>query len=368
MISASSRKTCLDGLRAFAIILIVASHCGFLGQGGVGNCFFFALSGFLIMRPFSDVYKFEFDSLNKTVKYYRNRIIRIIPVFWLTLFLATMFRQFYNLSDFDSYYNLFLNMFFIKSMGHLWFLQQEMLFYLIYPILGIAIFFLNRILSHAKMTPFQKNLFLAIILIAVSLIYKRYWMDIIHLYGNGKQQPFRLEQFLMGMGAAAVYKALKLTKPKFPGELFRWAGKVYVFLFLIGCILSSHEILRLYNPDWDTLNVGWHYTLYITTGVCLIILILLFFPNEAAAKFLGCRCLAYIGKLSYIIYLIHWYFLDCFRQDNHVTFFLAVLSVSICCAAMLHVLVEIPCLIFSRDYKINSLANYYKHLKLEPKY
>ena len=42
----SSRINSLDGLRFLAITLIIASHCNFLNQGGLGNDIFFALSGF----------------------------------------------------------------------------------------------------------------------------------------------------------------------------------------------------------------------------------------------------------------------------------------------------------------------------------
>lgn len=77
----SKRNTSLDGLRALAITLIVASHCNFLNQGGLGNAIFFCLSGFLAVSPFSQDGEERFSSLPKIGQYYWNRIMRIIPAF-----------------------------------------------------------------------------------------------------------------------------------------------------------------------------------------------------------------------------------------------------------------------------------------------
>jgi len=361
-----NRKSGLDGLRAFAITLIVASHCGFLGQGGVGNCFFFALSGFLLVKPFSQEYAFEFDSLHKIGRYYSGRIIRIIPPFWCSLWLATVFKQYYTLAEWDSYYNLILNMFFVKSMGHLWFLQQEMVFYLIYPLFAVIILGVWQLMKHSVLTPAQRYFAIAVLLVVVSRVYSKYWMSgFIHLCGNGKEQPFLLEHFMIGMATGFVYKGIVSKGFKLTIPVIRVVADGFVLLFLISCIMSSHEVLRRFNPSWDTLYVGWRYTLIFTICASIAILILLCFPNGFANKFLGNRCFAYIGRHSYIIYLIHWYFLDSFRQDNHVLFFGIVYLVSVSCAAMLRALVEVPCLIYAKDYSFQRVKDYFKNLKLD---
>ena len=46
------RNGSLDGLRMWAITLIILSHCGLLAQGGFGNAMFFAISGFFMSSPF----------------------------------------------------------------------------------------------------------------------------------------------------------------------------------------------------------------------------------------------------------------------------------------------------------------------------
>ena len=66
----NERVKALDGLRFWAITLVVASHSGFLSQGGLGNNIFFVLSGFFAMNPFRDI---EVDRIfrNKYIfKYY----------------------------------------------------------------------------------------------------------------------------------------------------------------------------------------------------------------------------------------------------------------------------------------------------------
>ena len=66
-----SKSNSIQGLRFWAIGLIVASHCGFLSQGGLGNCIFFAMSGFFACQPFADDdYEYGYFSPANFIKYY----------------------------------------------------------------------------------------------------------------------------------------------------------------------------------------------------------------------------------------------------------------------------------------------------------
>ena len=60
-----SKNNAIQGLRFWAISLIIASHCGILMQGGVGNVIFFAMSGFFVCRPYSaDDYEYKYFKIN----------------------------------------------------------------------------------------------------------------------------------------------------------------------------------------------------------------------------------------------------------------------------------------------------------------
>ena len=79
------RNSSLDGVRAIAITLVVASHTGILGQGGLGNAIFFCLSGFLAAIPFKQDVEKDFLSIKTILNYYLNRLIRILPVYYVVI-------------------------------------------------------------------------------------------------------------------------------------------------------------------------------------------------------------------------------------------------------------------------------------------
>ena len=80
----------LDGVRAFAVTLVMASHAGMSGKlpGGFGVTVFFFLSGFLITM----LLRIEFDSTNTLNwrAFYLRRVLRIFPPLYMTLLLLTM--------------------------------------------------------------------------------------------------------------------------------------------------------------------------------------------------------------------------------------------------------------------------------------
>src|SRR4051812_5944530 len=76
----------LDGLRAVAVVLVIADHCSvpIFNQGYFGVDLFFVLSGFLITRLLTD----EIDATGQIdlSRFYLRRLLRLTPP--LLLFLA----------------------------------------------------------------------------------------------------------------------------------------------------------------------------------------------------------------------------------------------------------------------------------------
>jgi peptidoglycan/LPS O-acetylase OafA/YrhL len=72
----------LDGLRAVAVLLVVASHAGLerAVPGGLGVTVFFAVSGFLITRQI--VAQHRRDGRVGLGRFYRRRLLRLVPA-WL---------------------------------------------------------------------------------------------------------------------------------------------------------------------------------------------------------------------------------------------------------------------------------------------
>lgn len=91
------RFPALDGLRAFAVLAVMATHVGFqtgeyergvvgslLARGDVGVTVFFLLSGFLLWTPFVRAH-LEGGRGPATGAFLRNRALRILPAYWVLL-------------------------------------------------------------------------------------------------------------------------------------------------------------------------------------------------------------------------------------------------------------------------------------------
>lgn len=142
----------LDGLRFFCILMVLWHHAPpissesnlILSRGFLGVDFFFVLSGFLITTLLlREKEKFGKFSLRD---FYVRRIIRIIPVYY---FVVTCVSFYYvvisnrnDLAQYVPFYYLFLSNFLttdIPTLGPTWSLSVEEQFYLIWPIILLAV-------------------------------------------------------------------------------------------------------------------------------------------------------------------------------------------------------------------------------------
>lgn len=80
----------LDGLRAFAVIAVMAAHAGIghIVPGGFGVTLFFFLSGYLI----TSLMRHEAEGHGKVSlpKFYMRRVLRIFPPLYITMVLVTL--------------------------------------------------------------------------------------------------------------------------------------------------------------------------------------------------------------------------------------------------------------------------------------
>ncbi len=121
------RFDALDGLRGLAAIMVIADHtCSwFRGVGASGVWIFFALSGFLLARPFVGNPQAVL-SLTYISGYFYRRFMRILPMYYTYIFVVYIMSGRLSLA--------FVHGLFLEGDGHLWALPQEALFYLLWPI------------------------------------------------------------------------------------------------------------------------------------------------------------------------------------------------------------------------------------------
>ncbi len=158
----------LDGIRAIACLSVVMFHINLITtkdiqlwipqsapslisalafSGDTGVTLFFVLSGFLLFLPYARVLLFDEEKWPSMWQFYVRRILRILPVYYLSLILMVLiFRPQYLKIDHLRQWFLFLTMFMDSSAttykqinGPFWTLAVEWQFYLLLPWIALAI-------------------------------------------------------------------------------------------------------------------------------------------------------------------------------------------------------------------------------------
>lgn len=145
----------IDSLRAIAVTFVVLTHTASLSGAnerewfgpltlrlGVGVTIFFAISGFLLYRPFVHV-RMNGARPTRLVDFFRRRFLRIFPAYWLALTalaIAPGLPRVFS-GDWWVYYGLVQGYdpsWFDKGIGAAWSLSTELAFYLVLPLFALA--------------------------------------------------------------------------------------------------------------------------------------------------------------------------------------------------------------------------------------
>lgn len=278
----------LDGLRAIAVMVVVAFHSRVPGMSGgfLGVDVFFVLSGFLI----TSLLMAEIDDTGTVQiwRFYLRRLVRLTPalLFFLSIFvlvapliwprgttyLSNALMAALYLGDLgDLFWNKPL-----YGVGHTWSLAIEMHFYLIWPLLFLWL----RTLSRQQ---------ILIVLVAAYLAATAWRL---HCLANGdswKEIYFLFDTRVSGLilgSALAVLWSLP-HRIRIPGAA---AGVAYAIL-----------ILMVYESGWGLRVVLGHGIILTELATAVIIAHAL----GGSARWLEQPAMVYIGKLSYGIYLFH---------------------------------------------------------------
>jgi peptidoglycan/LPS O-acetylase OafA/YrhL len=157
----------LDGVRGVAVLMVIVFHINRVTgdnlwdpktnplassvstAGGTGVTLFFVLSGFLLFMPFAKVLLYKTDWPLAGV-FYMRRVLRIIPAYYVSLFLIILF-EYPEYLHRDHLKNLLLFLtFFMDSTratfrqinGPYWTLATEWQFYMLLPFIALGIAFI----------------------------------------------------------------------------------------------------------------------------------------------------------------------------------------------------------------------------------
>lgn len=289
----------LDGLRGIAAIMVVADHtwgrCTGLGAGGVW--IFMSLSGFLLARPFV-LQPERAKSLSYWLSFFRRRIQRILPVYYLYLIIIFVFNF-----RFDAAFRHFL---FLQGDGHLWVVPQEMFFYLLVPLIMLVNLFLFRgrtwlIVLHLTTLMVLANRFLD--------------ADILYLYEMLRQtiRPY-LGIFFAGCTASYLYYGIYRSYE--PGLSNAWRKRLDNFFAFCGTALLLFFLLCSTKHLWggERVFAQEYFTWFGIAAAGLLFSILAGKEKSLVNRFLSWLPLRAISVVSFSLYIFHPLVINCLRQ------------------------------------------------------
>ncbi|MDO5135675.1 MAG: acyltransferase [Eubacteriales bacterium] len=339
--SSSLRVAAIDTLKAWAIFIVVLSHNQVMEQGGVGNCIFFAVSGFMAAAPFSkNPFENRFTSVKSFFTYYAGKIVRIMPSFWIVLLCS------YMIFPGGSARELFSAMLLKDVTGHIWFLQNTMLLYFLTPFLGAALHLLS--IGHQKKTGKKSFgqlplLLTGVGLLLIALLKKRLRFPTSLMTYNEGTALIYTGQYLIGMAFAFFWRALSKYEAVFQAKPLRTLLDVISFVLLLFPIYTCHTVLSLWSPQYAEYHIGWRRPLLCTIVFALLIVILLLNPNGLVTRLMSFGPFAVMGRVSFGIYLVHWYIIPlCATIANTYIRSFTVYALSLGIAIILYGVVEKP--------------------------
>jgi peptidoglycan/LPS O-acetylase OafA/YrhL len=340
----------LDGLRAVAVILVIADHCNvpIFDQGYFGVDLFFVLSGFLITRLLTD----EIDATGRIdlPRFYLRRLLRLSPPLLLMLAAYLLIApSVWPQVDFASHArDVALVAFYLsdysqafwhnpKVLIHTWSLAVEEHFYLIWP---FVILLLARIKLRWRLTA----------LVAIYLLTSA-WRVYEYEFTGWDSTYYRFDTRISGLVCGALLAICLKYRDVISDRIANAAGLV-AWTALIVCLS-----IGFWGAPWS-LTVMPNIAHLAAVGLLLSVST----KNSWVTSILSAPPLVAIGTISYGMYLWHYPAAIYFREHTpwHVTGPI-VLGFSILMATISYLTVERPLQRYRRN-----LGGYQGHAEATP--
>jgi peptidoglycan/LPS O-acetylase OafA/YrhL len=310
----------LDGLRGLAILIVLLFHCGavigFVLQGSgraalpaplaliraghTGVTLFFVLSAFLLSLP---LLRRQADDRFDTRAFYRRRALRILPLYWCVLVAGGVLAA----TRWEDVLRVIPHLVFANGVSPAvpkihpytdvtWSLATEAQFYLLLPALPWALASRGRRRLGWVVLGCGAAVYGALLGGAfIGLMGPAGWFVGLTVVG-------RAPVFVCGILAAWVYL-------RFGDRLRHWRPlAVWGDVALVGCFVALELLLRPVAREgflrWEfPPYVAWH----VVEGAlwAAVLLLVIVAPLRLRRVFVS-RAMAWLGLVSYSIYLLHW--------------------------------------------------------------
>jgi peptidoglycan/LPS O-acetylase OafA/YrhL len=354
----------IDGLRAIAAVAVVMTHCAVYTNNVDGGVFdlvwlrvgqfalaiFFAISGFLLYRPFVAA-QLDGKPHQRMGAYARRRVLRVVPAYWLALTVLAVVPGVPGLFDSDWWKQyLFLQVYSehtaAEGLPQTWSLCVEVVLYVLLPVMVVAIgWVIGRV--RRKAAP---GLALAMIgafaLVGIGLVA---WAVFGHIFWLHRFGPSYLWWFGAGMLLAVVsvrpparMRRLVEAARAHPGACW-WVALVP---FALGVWLGPRGPLG----GIDQQQFVWYLVAPLTAAALLAPAVFVA-DGGWPRRFLAKPWVMWLGLMSYGIFLWHigvlWALKDlgvteALTPDGLIPLFVLVFPISVACAAASYYWVERP--------------------------
>lgn len=279
----------LDGLRAFAIVLVMLSHANFrlFENGGIGVPVFFVLSGFLITTLLLE--GFERKNTLEFKAFYIRRTFRLFPAFYVMLLGTFFYALWFNKIMFnDILSEIIASGLYIYNISWLWGVKDIMLYhtwslaveeqyYIFWPIL-LFLFLKKGSLNGISI--------LLVVLISFFVISTTFKLFHDNTYAIAKSMTS--ESIFIGcLGAVLRWKGMLNFK----------ISSIVAFL----CVLTIFIIGMLPHKTFESFNTKFIAGIFAMTAILYLV--------NANKGFLfeifNHKSSVFVGKISYSLYLWH---------------------------------------------------------------
>jgi len=301
----------VDGLRAIAMSMVIAQHCGLLPFGWVGVWLFYVISGYVITRGFLVVRDPPLSAGEQYRGFLWRRALRIVPVYLLYLAVnalvlwplpeaAAASRELPSLLGFVfNWQMIFGGGGAWGPFGHLWTLSVEQQFYLVFPLLVLVV-------------PQRMQWPVTVALVLAGPLLRWAWASALPFEDAG-QRAFAVyaasfchfDAFLLG--SLVARRAARLPRSSAVWGVSLGLALAYVAAYVaVNRQLGAQGVDVLRNIVSGVLTgQGREVFVYVVIDLLAVAVLVQALQGGALSRLLAWGPLAHVGRVSYGGYLFH---------------------------------------------------------------